>query len=61
MGKGWDVKPLKSNVVDCHFKYVRKLSLYVDKHYFLKFSFIYSEAPFVLQEVENYREKCRNL
>ena len=61
MGKGWDVKPLKASVVDSHFKYVRKLSLYVDKHFFLKFSFSYSEAPFALQEVEDYREKCRSL
>ena len=61
MGKGWDVKPLKSNVIDCHFNFVTKLTVYLDRKFLLKFSFSYAEAPFVLNDLENYREKCKSL
>ena len=47
MGKGWDVKPLCADMVDCHFKFVTLLTVYLDKkHFTLKLSFSYSEAPF---------------
>ena len=60
MGKGWDVKPLRADVADCHFKFVTSLTIYLDKkHFTLKFSFSYSEAPFSLSP--NYREKCKAL
>ena len=56
MGKGWDVKPLCADVADCHFKFVTSLTVYLDrKHFTLKFSFSYSEAPFSLSP--DYREK----
>ena len=60
MGKGWDVKPLRADVTDCHFKFVTLLTIYLDKKNFtLKFSFSYSEAPFPLSS--DYREKCKAL
>jgi hypothetical protein len=59
-GKGWDVKPLRSDVLDSHFKFVRSATVYLDKKNFtLKFSFSYSEAPFPL--LNDYREKCCGL
>ena len=43
MGKGWDVKPLRADVADCHFKFVTSLTVYLDKKNFnIKFSFSYS-------------------
>ena len=60
MGKGWDVKSLRGDVTDCHFKFVTLLTVYLDKKNFtLKFSFSYSEAPFPFGP--DYREKCRAL
>ena len=31
MGKGWDVKSLRGDVADCHFKFVTLLTDYLDK------------------------------
>ena len=60
MGKGWDVKPLRADVGDCHFKFVTLLTVYLDKKNFnLKFSFSYSEVPFSLGL--DYRDKCKAL
>ena len=60
MGKGWDVKPLRSDVDNCHFKYVSLFTVYLDKkNFILKCSFSYSEAPFSLSP--DYREKCKAL
>jgi len=60
MGKGWDVKSLRGDVADCHFKFVTLLTVYLDKKNFtLKFSFSYSEAPFPFGL--DYREKCKAL
>ena len=60
MGKGWDVKPLRSDVDNCHFKYVSLFTVYLDKkNFILKCSFSYSAAPFSLSP--DYRDKCRGL
>ena len=60
MGKGWDVKPLRADVADCHFKFVTLLTVYLDKkHFTIKFSFSYSEAPFSMGP--DYRDKCKAL
>ena len=60
MGRGWDVKSLRRDVADCHFKFVTLLTVYLDKKNFtLKFSFSYSEAPFPF--CPDYREKCKAL
>ena len=60
MGKGWDVKSLRRDVADCHFKFVTLLTVYLDKkNLTLKFSFSYSEAPFPFGP--DYREKCKAL
>ena len=60
MGKGWDVKPLRADVADCHFKFVTVLNVYLDKkHFTLNVSFSYSEAPFAM--VPDYRDKCKAL
>ena len=60
MGKGWDVKPLRADVANCHFKFVTLLTVYLERENFtLKFSFLYSEAPFPL--CPDYREKCKAL
>ena len=51
MGKGWDLKPLRADVADCHFKFVTSLTVYLDKKNFnIKFSFS-----------QDYREKCKAL
>ena len=34
MGKGWDVKPLRADVADCHFKFVTSLTVYLDRKHF---------------------------
>ena len=58
MEKGWDVKPLRINVSDCHFKYVTSLNVYLDKkNCSLKVSFSHSEAPFPLSS--DHRDKCK--
>lgn len=60
MGKGWDVKPLRTDVNNCHFKFVSLFIVYLDKKNFvLKCSFSYSEAPFSLSS--DYRDKCKAL
>ena len=60
MGMGWDVKPLHADVEDCHFKFVTLLTVYLDKkHFTIKFSFSYSEAPFPMGP--DYRNKCKAL
>ena len=60
MGKGWDVKSLRGDVADCHFKFVTLLTDYLDKKNFtLKFSFSYSKAPFPFGP--DYRDKCKAL
>ena len=60
MGMGWDVKPLRADVGDCHFKFVTLLTVYLDKkHFTLKFPFSYSEAPFSMGP--DYRDKCKAL
>jgi len=60
MGMGWDVKPLRADVEDCHFKFVTLLTVYLDKkHFTIKFSFSYSEAPFPMGP--DYRDKCKAL
>lgn len=56
MGKGWDVKPLHADMGDCHFKFVTKLSIYLEKkHFTLKFF----KAPFSM--CPNYRDRCKVL
>ena len=58
VGKGWDVKPLRADVADCHFKFVTSLTVYLDKKNFnIKFSLSYSEAPFSFSQ--DYRQKCK--
>lgn len=38
MGKGWDVKPLRADMGDCHFKFVTLLTVYLSiKHFPLMF------------------------
>ena len=60
MGKGWDVKALRADVANCHFKFVTLLTVYLErKNFTLKFSFSYSEAPFPFCPA--YREKCKAL
>ena len=60
MGKGWDVKPSRADVADCHFKFVTSLTVYLDKKNLnIKFPFSYSEAPFSFSQ--DYREKCKVL
>lgn len=39
MGKGWDVKSLRGDVADCHFKFVTLLTVYLDKNKTLLLSF----------------------
>ena len=56
-GKGWDVKPLRLDVSDCHFKFVRTATIYLDKkNLSIKFSFSFCEAPFCLGP--DYRARC---
>ena len=42
MGKGWDVKPLRSDVDNCHFKYVSLFTVYLDKKNFIFFFFYFT-------------------
>ena len=47
MGKGWDVKPLRADVADRHFKFVTSLTVYLDqKHFTLKFHFLIPRLHF---------------
>lgn len=60
MGKGWDVKLLCVDVVDCYFKFVILFIVYLDKKYFIiKFLFLYFEVFFFMGL--DYRDKCKVL
>lgn len=52
MGKGWDVKSLRGDVADCHFKFVTLLTVYLDKKtLLLSFHFHIQRLLFLLARI----------